>query len=129
MGGISSGRLIRTSESPCHPACRIIWISPKGGVRNVLGAFFIPNLGDHFNHFHNEGGMKASLERRARSMDNLLPDHVKDIQPGPVIWLHEGKKYLALTQHIHLIPTFWNECHREHDIEVSVILECRFVDF
>jgi hypothetical protein len=63
----------------------------------MSGALFISELGDHFNHFHDEGCMQTSLERKARGMNNFLPNHIKDIQALTDIGLHEGEKNFAFT--------------------------------
>jgi hypothetical protein len=52
--------------------------SRRGYMRDVL-CLFKSKLCHHFNNFHDEGGMKTSLEREVGSMDDLLPNHVKNI--------------------------------------------------
>jgi hypothetical protein len=52
-------------------------------------SFLKVKLSHHFNHLHDEGGMKTSLEREAGSMDDFLPNHIKYIDAFQTVWLHE----------------------------------------
>ena len=91
----------------------------------MSGALFISDLGDNLNHLHDVGGMQTTFEWRARSMNDLLTDHIKNIQSLTTVWFHEREKYLAFTQNIHLISSFWNKSHSEERIEISTVLgEC-----
>jgi hypothetical protein len=88
----------------------------------MCGALFISESGDHLNHFHDVGGMQTSLERKARGMNNFLPNHIKHIQALTAIGLHEGEKNFALTQDVHLISPLGNESHPVKRVEVPVVL-------
>jgi hypothetical protein len=56
-------------------------------------------------------------------MDDLLPDHIKDIQSDTAIWFHEREKNFTFTQNVHLISTFWDKSHAKKSIEISIIFE------
>jgi hypothetical protein len=120
--GTSRSVLTRACRSLPQPPCWIIGVNPERGIGEMSGALFISKLGDHFNHFHDEGGMQTSLERKARCMNNLLSNHIKDIQALSAIWLHEGEKNFSFTQDVHLISPLGNESHPEERVEVPVIL-------
>jgi hypothetical protein len=66
--------------------------------------------------------MQTSLERKARGMNNFLPNHIKHIQALTAIGLHEGEKNFAFTQDVHLISPLGNESHPEKRVEVPVVL-------
>jgi hypothetical protein len=89
MDGTSRSLLTRTDRSLLHPASRIIGINPKGGVREMYGALLISDLSNNFNHLHNVRSMQTTFEGRARGMNDLLPDHIKNIQSFTAIWFHE----------------------------------------
>jgi hypothetical protein len=74
-------------------------------------AFLIVKLSDHFNHLHDEGGVKTSLKREAGSMNNFLPNHVKNVDAFRAIGLHKREQEFALSQDVHLITPFGNEGH------------------
>jgi hypothetical protein len=69
--------------------CWIVWINPEGGVGEMSCSFLKAKLSHHFNHLHDEGGVKTSLEREAGSMDDFLPNHIKYIDAFRTIWLHK----------------------------------------
>jgi hypothetical protein len=54
-------------------------------------------------------------------MDDLLPDHIEDIQCDTTIWFHEREKNFTFTQIVHLISMFWDKSHLEKSIEISII--------
>jgi hypothetical protein len=45
-----------------RPGCWIVGINPVGDIAGVLDILLISDLGDHFNHFHNERCMKTTLQ-------------------------------------------------------------------
>jgi hypothetical protein len=55
-------------------------------------------------------------------MDNLLPDHIKNVDTLRTGGLHEREQDLALSKNIHLVTPFWNEGHPAERVDISVIL-------
>jgi hypothetical protein len=59
-------------------------------------AFLIAKLSDHFNHLHDEGGVKTSLKREAGIMNNFLPNHVKTLILSELFgFINESKTLLS----------------------------------
>jgi hypothetical protein len=54
-------------------------------------------------------------------MDNLLPDHVKNVDSFRAIGLHKREQDFALTQDVHLVTPFGNEGHSAERVDISVI--------
>jgi hypothetical protein len=77
----------RTSRGMCTGAgrgfpqapCWIVGINPERGIRLMSCTFIISKLRHNFNHLHDKRCMKTSLQWKAGSMDNFLPDHIKDV--------------------------------------------------
>jgi hypothetical protein len=42
-------------------------------------AFIISKLRHNFNHLHDKRSMKTSLQWKAGSMNDFLPDHIKEV--------------------------------------------------
>jgi hypothetical protein len=77
--GTSSSLPTRAGRGFPQLPCWIVWVNLEGGIGEMSCPFFKSKLCHNFNHFHDEGGMKTSLEREAGSMDDLLPNHIKNI--------------------------------------------------
>jgi hypothetical protein len=99
-----------------HPA----W-SLKTGCDIVFDRFFEVRLDDHFDHLHNKGCMKTTLERRPGSTKDLVPDHVKHINAGETIGSKEEKEDPTLPKDIHLIPALQENGHPGQRVKVPVV--------
>jgi hypothetical protein len=77
--GTSSILSMRAGRGFPQSPCWIVWVNPEGGIGEMSCPFFKSKLCNHFNHLHDEGGMKTSLEREAGNMDDFLPNHIKNI--------------------------------------------------
>jgi hypothetical protein len=54
-------------------------------------------------------------------MDNLLPDHIKNVDALRNVGLHEWEQDLVLSKNIHLVTPFGNEGHPAERVDISVI--------
>jgi hypothetical protein len=52
--------------------------SRKGYMTDVL-CFYHIETGSQLNHLHDKRSMKTSLQWKAGSMNDFLPDHIKDV--------------------------------------------------
>jgi hypothetical protein len=87
--GAGSSRSTRAGGGFPQTPCWIVWINPEEGVREMSCSFFKAKLSHHFNHLHDEGCVKTSLEREAGSMNDFLQNHIKYIDALRTIWLHK----------------------------------------